>query len=422
MKASVSRVTDSLLSDRMSRPRRPPLNEFLLMQPDDNFTGETSGRGESAGSTSARGVSGWVVVLLLGLIALLLFRYRVGVWTDLFDPDAVSRAVTPRGELSAVEKTQIEIFQQASPSVVHITSVGRLGNSGTGTGFVWDQGGYIVTNYHVVIGAEEWHVTLADNSTFEAKFVGGEPGSDVAVLKLMAEPGKLAPIPIGASNDLQVGQNVYAIGTPFGLEQTLTTGVISGLGRQIQSLDGHPIDDVIQTDAAINPGNSGGPLLDSAGRAIGMNTAIFSPSGVNAGVGFAIPIDTVNRLVPDLIREGSIERPALGVMIYPDAVMEQLRGRGVRDLPERGVVIREVLEGSSAEKAGLRGEQFIPGIGNQLGDVIVGLDGQPIDTAEELFRALRDYKVGDTVEVSILREGNPLQVTVELQARPAARP
>ncbi|MCA9055308.1 MAG: trypsin-like peptidase domain-containing protein, partial [Planctomycetaceae bacterium] len=366
--------------------------------------------------------SAWIVVALLGLIALLLYRYRSGIWMDLFDPQAVSRAVTPRGELSPIEKSQIEIFQQASPSVVHITSVGRRGNSGTGTGFLRDRDGYVVTNYHVVVGAEEWHVTLSDNTSFEAKFVGGEPGTDVAVLKIGAEPGKLSPIPIGASSDLQVGQNVYAIGTPFGLEQTLTTGVISGLGRQIQSLDGHPIDDVIQTDAAINPGNSGGPLLDSAGRAIGMNTAIFSPSGVNAGVGFAIPIDSVNRLVPDLIREGSIERPALGVLIYPDAALEQMRDRGVAGIPERGVVIREVLDGSSAEQAGLRGERFNPRVGYQLGDVIVGIDDQPIDKAEELFRVLRDHKVGDEVQLSILRDGNPLQVTVTLQARPAAKP
>lgn len=363
-------------------------------------------------------VSAWIVVLLLGLIALLLYRYRAGLWRDLFDPRATSRVVTPRGELAPAELSQIALFRQASPSVVHITSVGGNGQNGTGTGFIWDEQGYIVTNYHVVVGAQQWHVTLADNSTFEAQYVGGEPSSDVAILKIKAEPGQLMPIPIGSSSDLQVGQNVFAIGTPFGLEQTLTSGIISGLGRQIYSLDGQPINDVIQTDAAINPGNSGGPLLDSAGRAIGMNTAIFSPSGTNAGVGFAIPIDTVNSLAPELIRNGSIERPALGVLIYPDAALEQLRDRGVPNLPERGVVIREVLKGSSAEKAGLRGEEFTPRRGFRLGDVIVGVDGKPVDQADELFKILGSHKVGDTVELSILRDGNPLQVQIPLQARP----
>ncbi|MFV0443770.1 MAG: S1C family serine protease [Planctomycetaceae bacterium] len=370
----------------------------------------------------SRMVSAWIVVLLLALIGVLLYRYRSGIWMDLHDPQAVSRAVTPRGELSLTEKSQIEIFKQGSPSVVHITSNGRSGQSGTGTGFVWSRDGYVVTNYHVITGGADWHVVLADNSAFEAQFVGGEPASDLAVLKIPAEHGKLVPMPIGSSADLQVGQNVYAIGTPFGLEQTLTAGVISGLGRQIYSLDGHPIDDVIQTDAAINPGNSGGPLLDSAGRAIGVNTAIFSPSGTNAGVGFAIPIDTVNRLVPSLIRDGSIERPALGVLIYPDSALEQLRERGVSGIPDRGVVIREVLPGSSADKAGLRGEHFDPRNGFRMGDVIVGMDGDPIDTSEQLFRLLGDHKVGDEVTLSILRDDEPIQATVPLQARPKANP
>jgi S1-C subfamily serine protease len=381
--------------------------------------GRPVGAARSAGQRPPRTVSAWIVVVLLGLIALLLFRYRAGLFTDLFDPHAVSRAVTPRGELAPIEQAQISIFRQASPSVVHITSVGNNGQHGTGTGFIWDENGYIVTNYHVVVGAEAWHVTLADNSTLEASYVGGEPSSDVAILKVKAELGKLTPIPIGSSADLQVGQSVFAIGTPFGLEQTLTTGVISGLGRQIYALDGNPIDDVIQTDAAINPGNSGGPLLDSAGRAIGMNTAIFSPSGANSGVGFAIPIDSVNRLAPELIRSGSVERPALGVMIYPDAALEQLRDRGVPGIPDRGVLIREVLKGSSAEMVGLRGERFNPRIGFQLGDVIVGIDGKPVDTADELFRIIASHKVGDVVELAILRDDTPLQISVPLQARPA---
>lgn len=362
-------------------------------------------------------VSAWVVLLLLAMIAFLLFRYRTSIWMDLHDPEAVARAITPRGKLSDVELSQIGLFEQSAPSVVHITTVGGR-SRGTGTGFVWSPAGYIVTNYHVTAEASMLHVTLADNSTYAARFVGGEPAADVAVLKIAGEPGKLLPIPIGDSSDLKVGQNVYAIGSPFGLDQTLTTGVISGLGRQIFALDGSPIHDVIQTDAAINPGNSGGPLLDSAGRAIGINTAIFSPSGTNAGIGFAIPIDTVNRLVPDLIRNGSIPRPALGIIIYPDAALDQLRRRGVAGVPDSGVLIREVLPGSAAAKAGLRGEEFESSEGFRLGDVIVGVDGNAIDTANDLFSTLRKFKIGDRVTLTVIREGQPLQLEANLQERP----
>ncbi|MEZ6067010.1 MAG: trypsin-like peptidase domain-containing protein [Planctomycetaceae bacterium] len=360
----------------------------------------------------------WVVVLLLGVIGLLLFRYRSGLWFDLNDPEAVARAVTPRGALSDAELSQIEIFEQASPSVVHVTVRRGNGNAGTGTGFIWSRDGYVVTNYHVVAVSNEWQVILADGSRHEANIVGGEAASDIAVLKINAEPGVLSPIPIGNSDDLRVGQNVYAIGTPFGLEQTLTTGVISGLGRQIPSLDGHLMEDAIQTDAAINPGNSGGPLLDSAGRVIGVNTSIFSPSGTSAGVGFAIPIDTVNRLVPELIRNGSIERPILGVSIYQERFLAELRRRGVPGVPEQGVLIINVLPGSSAARAGLRGESYSEETGVELGDVIVGIDGEPIESTADLYRVLEKYNVGDTVTVSAMRDGQALEVEVELQARP----
>jgi S1-C subfamily serine protease len=388
----------------------PPERDPRLLDADEATVPPRRGPGRAA-------VSGWIVLLLLAVIALLLFRYRTSIWMDLYDPDAVARAVTPRGKLSAVEFSQIEIFEQSAPSVVHITTVGER-SRGTGTGFVWSEDGYIVTNYHVTAEADMLHVTLADNSTYAARFVGGEPAADVAVLKIAGEPGKLVPIPIGESSELKVGQNVYAIGSPFGLDQTLTTGVISGLGRQIFALDGSPIHDVIQTDAAINPGNSGGPLLDSAGRAIGINTAIFSPSGTNAGIGFAIPIDTVNRLVPDLIRNGSIPRPALGIIIYPDAALAQLRRRGVPGVPESGVLIREVLPGSAAEKAGLRGEKFESGEGFELGDVIVGLDGEAIDSANDLFSTIKNFQIGQRVTLTIIRDGQPLQLETTLQERP----
>ncbi len=376
-------------------------------------------------------VSAWIVVALLVVIAGLLFRYRLAILSDLRDPNAVPRAVTPRGELADSEKTQIAIFHAASPSVVHITSLYRGRPVGTGTGFVWREDGYIVTNYHVSSAANPneaaladmlWHVTLADNSTYAASYVGGEPSLDVAVLKIPVERGQLKEIDIGRSSNLQVGQNVYAIGSPFGLDQTLTTGVISSVGREIKAINGKTIYDVIQTDAAINPGNSGGPLLDSAGRVIGINTAIFSPTGTNAGIGFAIPIDAINRVVPELIRNAGKEKPALGILIRPDSMFAQLKLRGIEGLPESGVLIRSVIPGSSAEKAGLRGEEIDPRRGVRLGDVIVGLDGKPIERSDDLFAALKKHEVGDVVQLAIVRDGKPMIIEVTLQPRPGAGP
>ena len=382
-------------------------------------------------------VSAWVVLGLLAVIFALIYRYRLAILADIRDPNAQPRAVTPRGELADIEKSQVEIFHLASPSVVHITTLLQPGPGqpvrpyGTGTGFVWREDGYIVTNYHVSSGSNPnedalsdflWQVTLADNSSYAASYVGGEPSLDVAVLKIPVERGQLTAIDIGRSADLQVGQNVYAIGSPFGLDQTLTTGVISGLGREIQALNGEMIYDVIQTDAAINPGNSGGPLLDSAGRAIGVNTAIFSPTGTNAGIGFAIPIDAVNRIVPELIRTAGVEKPALGILIRPDSIFAQLKLRGIEGLPDSGVMISAVVPGSSAEKAGLRGDEYDPRRGVRLGDVIVGLDGVSIEQADDLFAALKKYEVGDVVKVAIIRDGAPMTIDVTLQPRPGANP
>ena len=235
------------------------------------------------------------------------------------DPDAAPRAITPRGELAAEEKTSTAIFRQASPSVVYITTLATEHNpfrfnsqqipQGTGSGFIWDRRGHIVTNFHVIQGAEAAQVTLADHSTWKARLVGAYPDRDLAVLVIDAPSDRLCPIPVGTSDNLEVGQKVFAIGNPFGLDQTLTTGIVSALGRQIESVTRHPIEHVIQTDAAINPGNSGGPLLDSAGRLIGVNTAIYSPSGASAGIGFAIPVDQVNQIVPQLVRNGSRDSP-----------------------------------------------------------------------------------------------------------------
>lgn len=253
----------------------------------------------------------WPLLLLLGVGALLVWRFAPGLSRIGTDAAALSREVTPRRDLFEDEKLMIDVFNRCSPSAVHITTVGRPSKRnprqiprGTGSGFVWDREGRVVTNYHVIQGATSAQVTLADGSDWQARLVGGFPDKDLAVLVIDAPRDRLHPVPIGTSHDLQVGQKVFAIGNPFGLDQTLTTGVISALGREIESVTDQTITGVIQTDAAINPGNSGGLLLDSAGRLIGVNTAIASPSGASAGIGFAIPVDEVNRVVPQIIHQG----------------------------------------------------------------------------------------------------------------------
>ncbi len=332
------------------------------------------------------------------------------------EPDAAPRVVSARGALADDERTTVQIFKQSSPSVVHITNYQLLNRrgvlrldplaiqKGTGTGFLWDDGGYIVTNFHVVQGGQRWRVTFADNTVAEATFVGGSPSNDLAVLKLKDSTRSPPKLPIGTSHDLQVGQRVFAIGNPFGLDQTLTTGVISGLDRQIDGPNGVPIEDVIQTDAAINPGNSGGPLLDSAGRLIGVNTAIVSPSGAYAGIGFAIPVDTVNEVVPQLIRRPAA-RPSLGVVIWSDA---QARRWG-----ERGAIIRALAPGGPAARAGLRpSEDTARGV--YLGDIIVQLGQHSINTRRDLAQALSRFDAGDAVEVRVRRDGQTRAVQITL--------
>jgi S1-C subfamily serine protease len=250
-------------------------------------------------------------------------------------------------------------------------------------------------------------VTLADQSTWPGRVVGVYPDKDLAVLKIDAPESRLHPIPVGTSNDLRVGQKVFAIGNPFGLDQTLTTGVISAVGREIESVTRRPIKGVIQTDAAINPGNSGGPLLDSAGRLIGVNTAISSPSGASAGIGFAIPVDEVNRVVPQLIRDGKITRPGLGIQVASD---QQARG-----LKVRGVLVMSVLPGSPAEKAGLRPTRRDGDGRLQLGDAIVELGGKPVKSVNDLFSALEQHQVGQTIKLTIMREGQERQLEATLE-------
>lgn len=327
------------------------------------------------------------------------------------------RPVTQRPDkLGADEQNTIDVFEKESRSVVHITSLASRRDritmdvteipQGTGTGFVWDQDGHIVTNFHVVQEGDRANVTLNDGSTYPATLVGTAPDKDIAVLKIDAPPQKLLPLPVGQSANLKVGQKVLAIGNPFGLDQTLTTGVISGLGREIKSVSGRPIQDVIQTDASINPGNSGGPLLDSAGRLIGINTAIYSPSGANAGIGFAVPVDTVNQIVPQLMKFGKITRPGLGISILTDQIAQQNR--------IDGVVILQVAPDGAADHAGMVGAKSSMS-GVEINDVIVGIDGAEIHRANDLYKALDSHKVGDTVEVTVDNHGKRRTAKVTLQ-------
>jgi S1-C subfamily serine protease len=314
----------------------------------------------------------------------------------------------------------IELFRAVSPSVVYITSLSVQQDPfrfralevprGSGSGFIWDEKGYIVTNFHVIAEAQGANVTLADQSSWPAKLVGVEPDKDIAVLKIDAPVGLLPPIPIGTSADLQVGQKVFAIGNPFGFDQTLTSGVISGLGREIVSATRRPIQGVIQTDAAINPGNSGGPLLDSAGRVIGINTAIVSPSGAYAGIGFAVPVDVVNRIVPQIISGQAIEKPGLGISLMDDSFARRL---GVE-----GVLFHEVVPGSAADKAGLRPTYQDNRRRIVVGDVIVGADGKPIRTLNDLFKVLDNHEIGDTLDLTIIRDDRQVELQMTLQALP----
>jgi S1-C subfamily serine protease len=362
----------------------------------------------------------WLIILLSVLTILLIFYQAKQLFPNLYDKTAKSRLVMPRGDLAEDEKSTIELFKLVSPGVVYITSITIQRDifnfrpleipRGTGSGFIWNENGYIVTNYHVIQDSQAADVTLADSSTWKAKLVGVEPDKDLAVLKIDAPKELLHPINVGTSSDLQVGQKVFAIGNPFGFDQTLTTGVISGLGREIESVTRRPIQGVIQTDAAINPGNSGGPLLDSTGRLIGINTAIFSPSGAYAGIGFAVPVDVVNRMVPQIIRYGKVQKPVLGVTIAEDHV--------VKSLGAEGVLIVAVAPGGGADEAGLQPTRRDVRGRIVLGDLIVGIDGEPVSDSKDLFRILDSHKIGDTVRLRVRRPDGEVDVNVKLQARP----
>ena len=322
------------------------------------------------------------------------------------------RPVTARGSLSEFEETAIAVFESASPSVVYVFTeraaggifgVGTPVSVGTGSGFVWDAAGHVVTNNHVVEGASRVAVRLENGATVAAEVIGTAPRYDLAVLKLGRTREPRAPIPVGTSSDLRVGQAVFAIGNPFGLTRTLTTGVVSALDRRLPTAGGREIQGVIQTDAAINPGNSGGPLLDSAARLIGVNTAILSETGAYAGVGFAVPVDIVNEAVPALIRTGTVPQPGIGIAVADEELAAQI---GVH-----GVVVAEVLPDTPAEEAGLIG---IDVRRRQLGDIITRVNGTPTATLAELAAALEEVGIGNEAELTVLRAGRERTVSVRV--------
>ncbi|CAN6483670.1 unnamed protein product [Victoria cruziana] len=360
----------------------------------------------------------------LKLDSLLVFCTSLALSVSLLaaDADRASAFVvtTPR-KLQTDELATVRLFQENTPSVVYITNLAVRQDAftldvlevpqGSGSGFVWDKEGHIVTNYHVIRGASDLRVTLSDQSTYEARVVGFDQDKDVAVLRIDAPDDKLRPIPIGVSADLLVGQKVYAIGNPFGLDHTLTTGVISGLRREISSAaTGRPIQDVIQTDAAINPGNSGGPLLDSSGSLIGVNTAIYSPSGASSGVGFSIPVDTVSGIVEQLVKFGKVTRPILGIKFAPDQSVEQL---GVS-----GVLVLDAPPNGPAGKAGLQPTKRDSYGRLVLGDIITAMNGKKVSNGSDLYRILDQCKVGDTVIVEVLRGDHKEKLPVILEPKP----
>lgn len=354
-----------------------------------------------------------VVLILVGWYVLPDVRWLLG------RAQAEPRAVAARGELAEDERATIDIFERSKDSVVYISTRARVVDfwtrnvlsvpRGTGSGFVWDDLGHVVTNLHVIAGAAEATVQLSDGRDYPARLVGASQAHDLAVLRIRVPSAAPQPLPIGSSSDLRVGQKVFAIGNPFGLDWTLTTGIVSALDRSLPGEDNSVISHLIQTDAAINPGNSGGPLLDSAGRLIGVNTAIFSPSGASAGVGFAVPVDTVNRVVPQLIARGRYAPPRLGI-----EVDESLNRAIMREMDLTGVAVLRVSPDSPAERAGLRGVQIESRNSIVPGDVILEIDGEPVESVGVLRARLDDHRAGDTIRLTIWREGKRMELSATL--------
>ncbi|MDQ7837183.1 MAG: trypsin-like peptidase domain-containing protein [Thermodesulfobacteriota bacterium] len=329
--------------------------------------------------------------------------------------------------LTEDEKNNVSVYNQVAPSVVNVSSVvmeldfflNPVPKQGSGSGIILDSRGYILTNHHVITEAQSIHVTLSDGGSYPAKLVGSDPDSDLAVIKIDAPGDKLKPVRLGDSDQLQVGQKVLAIGNPFGLNETLTTGIISSIGRSIRAPSGLLIEDMIQTDASINPGNSGGPLLNSRGELIGINTAIFSPSGGSVGIGFAIPVNTARKVFPQLMARGYVEYPWLGAGLQTlrPSLAEALK------LPVRyGVMLAEVVKDGPADRAGLRGAARQVRLGNTIvaigGDIILQIDGKKVESGDVLIRYLREKKPGDRVLLTVLRGSKTINVPLTLGKRP----
>lgn len=354
------------------------------------------------------------------MVILVLWQFLPWIEHRLVGLTTTPRAVTARGELAADERAVIEIFERSSPTVVFITTQKRVRDpwtrnvfsvrSGTGSGFVWDDLGHVVTNHHVIEQASEATIRLSDGRSYGAVLVGASPDHDLAVLRISVSFDRPPAVPIGTSADLKVGQKVFAIGNPFGLDYTLTSGIVSALDRSLSEDNGVVIEHLIQTDAAINPGNSGGPLLDSAGRLIGINTAIYSPSGAYAGIGFAVPVDTVNRVVPQLISRGKYIRPSLGIRVD-----DEINRSVTRQLGIQGVLVLKVEPGSAARAAGLRGTRVDRHGEVTPGDIILAVDGRAVEGVPDLLSALDEYRIGDEVVLRIRRAGSEMDLAAVLQ-------
>ena len=352
-----------------------------------------------------------VVIAVLAILAARPYLERTSFTSGMFGVSA-ARSVEPRGPLSEVERSTIELFERVSPSVVQV-AVGSPAASGSlvdeesrnasGTGFIWDAAGHVVTNEHVVAGSGVVAVRLASGDVVQAERVGTAPNYDLAVIRIRGSGRLPPPVALGSSADLKVGQIAFAIGNPFGLDQSLSSGIISALKRRLPTAAGREILNVIQTDAAINPGNSGGPLLDSAGRVIGVTTAIISPSGSNAGIGFAVPADVVNRIVPQLIQNGRVPTPGIGIVAASEAVATRIGAEGV--------VIVQTAPGSPAARAGLRGVDMASGT---IGDVIVEADGKPVRRLSDLVDAVEQLGVGKSLQLGVVRDGRKRTVQAEI--------
>ena len=352
-----------------------------------------------------------LAVIAAALVALTLSNIRYSPWTN-----TTARTVDQRGPLSEAERANIELFERVSPSVVQVAARSAASNpltddeggasgagAASGTGFVWDNEGHVVTNNHVVQNGGEVAIRFASGEVAQAEIIGVAPNYDLAVLRIKSARKLPPPVALGSSSELKVGQSAFAIGNPFGLDQSLTSGIISALKRRLPTSSGREISNVIQTDTAINPGNSGGPLLDSAGRLIGVNTAIISPSGSSAGIGFAIPADIVNRVVPELIKSGRVPTPGIGIVAASEAVSTRL---GVE-----GVIIVRTAPGSPAERAGIRGVDFNSGA---LGDVIVQADGKPVHRLSDLTDQIEQVGAGKSIRISLKRGSQTRDITIDI--------